>query len=155
MSAGGSAKNFVASLGGMRIIGSYVEESAMRFLAGLAVLVLFLSPLVAAQNLSDSKSLSANERAGEKLFLQRCSLCHFGYAMNYQTYGPPVYKDVVIERGENAVRAKIMDGSPMMPGWKYSLKPSDVDNLIAYLKTVKKEDIPASTGSAGSSEADK
>ena len=127
----------------------------MRFLARLTLLILLLSPLLAAQNLADSKSLSAKERAGEKLFLQRCSLCHLGYAINYQTYAPPLYKDIVRERGETAVRAKIMDGSVAMPGWKYSLKPADVDNIIAYLKTVKKEDIPASTTGSASSEADK
>lgn len=127
----------------------------MRFWSWLAVLVLFLSPSMGAQNLTD-KSLSAPEKAGQKLFLQRCALCHAGYAPKYHTYGPTLYKDVVADRGDAAVRAKIMDGSILMPGWKYSLKPADVDNLIAYLKTIKKEDIPVSvTSDAGSSESDK
>lgn len=127
----------------------------MRLLGCVAVLVLLLSPSMGAQNLSD-KSLSAPEKAGEKLFLQRCALCHAGYAPKYHTYGPTLYKDIVADRGEKAVRAKIMDGSILMPGWKYSLKPADVDNLIAYLKTVKKDDIPtAVTSDAGSGESDK
>jgi mono/diheme cytochrome c family protein len=132
-----------------------VKESAMKFLGWFAVLSIFLSPSLGAQNLLD-KSLSAPEKSGQKLFLQRCALCHVGYAPMYRTYGPPIDKEIVADRGEKAVRTKIMDGSVAMPGWKYSLKPADVDNIIAYLKTVKKEDIQAvATSDAGSSEADK
>jgi len=127
----------------------------MRFVGWSAVLILFLGPSIGAQNLTD-KSLSASEKSGQKLFLQRCALCHAGYAPLYRTYGPPLDKEIVADRGEKTVRAKIMDGSVAMPGWKYSLKPADVDNIIAYLKTVKKEDIPAvATSDAGSTEADK
>jgi mono/diheme cytochrome c family protein len=132
-----------------------LKEGAMKFLGVLAVLFIILSPSLHAQNLLD-KSLSAQEKSGQKLFLQRCALCHVGYAPMYRTYGPAVDKEIVADRGEKAVRTKIMDGSVAMPGWKYSLKPADIDNIIAYLKTVKKEDIQAvDTSGTGSSEADK
>jgi mono/diheme cytochrome c family protein len=59
----------------------------------------------------------------------------------YETYGPLLYREVIAERGDEAVREKIMDGSSSMPGFKYSLKPSEIDSIVAYLKTVKKEDV--------------
>jgi mono/diheme cytochrome c family protein len=128
----------------------------MRSLFRLSALILFLAPLLAAQNSGDSKALSKTEKAGEKLFLQRCSLCHLGYAYRYVTYGPPLHQELIAERGEKAVQTKIMDGSVLMPAWKYSLTSTDVDNIIAYLKTVKKADIPVAAGQdVGSAYADK
>ena len=37
------------------------------------------------------------------------------------------------------MRKKIMEGSPMMPGFQYTLTPAEVDQILAYLKTVTKE----------------
>ena len=120
------------------------------------MLILFLTPLQAAQDSVDHRSLHKSEKAGEKLFLQRCSLCHLGYAYKYVTYGPSLHKELIAERGENAVRRKIMEGSPLMPAWRYSLTSADVDDIIAYLETVKKEDIPVAAGpDVGPGEADK
>src|SRR6516162_10177140 len=82
------------------------EKGLMRFLVRLFVLVLFLTPLRAAQNSGGGKSLSKTEKAGEKLFLQRCSLCHLGYAYSYVTYGPPLYNELIAEVGEKAAREK-------------------------------------------------
>jgi mono/diheme cytochrome c family protein len=128
----------------------------MRVLIWLSMSALFLMPLRAAQHPSDSKTLSKTEKAGEALFLQRCSVCHLGYPLKFNTYGPALYKELVAERGEEFVRRKIMEGSPLMPGWKYTLKSTDVDGIIAYLETVKKEDLPVAVGSdVGSTESDK
>lgn len=128
----------------------------MRSLFRLSALIFFLAPLLTAQNSGDSKTLSKSEKAGEKLFLQRCALCHLGYAYRYVTYGPLLHKELVAERGDKAVQKKIMDGSPLMPAWKYSLTSTDVDEIIAYLKTVKKADLPVAAGSdLGSAESSK
>jgi streptogramin lyase len=78
---------------------------------------------------------------GKKLFLQRCSLCHLGVPPSFETYGPSLHKELVAERGEEAVRKTIMGGSPKMPAWKYSLRPADIDKILAYLKTVTKEEV--------------
>ena len=78
---------------------------------------------------------------GEKLFLQRCSLCHLGVPPFFKTYAPLLHKEVVATMGEDAMQKIIMDGSPKMPAWKYSLRPADIDNILAYLKTVTKEEV--------------
>jgi len=37
---------------------------------------------------------------------------------------------------ERAVREIILKGGPRMPGFQYGLTPNEVDDLVAYLKTL-------------------
>ena len=90
-------------------------------LSGLAL----IAASAFAQQTPPTASLSPAERVGEKLFLQRCSLCHLGSAPTYEPYGPPL-DGVVAARGEEIVRKLILDGSPGMPAWKYSLDAAQV-----------------------------
>jgi mono/diheme cytochrome c family protein len=87
----------------------------------------------AAQQTPPSASLTATERVGERLFLQRCSLCHLGSAPTYKPYGPAL-DGLVAAKGVDEVRTVIADGSPGMPAWRYSLQPSDIDAIIAYMR---------------------
>jgi len=94
-----------------------------------------------AQNNSVRTSLPEPEKIGKRLFFQSCSFCHLGMPTKYQTYGPLLDREVIAGLGDEAVRKKIMDGSRAMPGFKYGFESRDIDSLIAYLKTVKKEDL--------------
>ena len=87
--------------------------------------------------------LSDVELTGKKLFVQRCALCHdlLGQPAT-TTVGPWIDGEVVKARGEDAVRQKILNGSPRMPGWRYTLKPQQIDSVIAYLKTVTPDQRP-------------
>lgn len=109
----------------------------MGLVFSLLLLLAIANPL-AAQALS-AKGLSEPERNGLRSFLQRCSVCHLGVPPLYQTYAPPLYKDLITAKADDAVRKVILEGSPRMPGFQYVLKPADVDNIIAYLKSVPKE----------------
>lgn len=108
----------------------------------LFVLFMFLPQAQDAQDSPAAKSLSKEEKMGQKIYVQRCSVCHLGLPPKYETYGPVLDQQIIAARGDAKVREKIMDGSQRMPGWKYGLKPADVDNVIAYLKTVAKEITP-------------
>lgn len=88
------------------------------------------SPPVAA-------SPSANEKAGERLYLQRCAACHSGTAPLYETYGPPVNGELITRRGEERMRTLIMEGSTKMPGFRYTLNEAQVTNILTFLKTLK------------------
>ena len=112
----------------------------MRFLAWLFGMILLLPQSQLAQTVS-AKGISETENTGLKLFLQRCSVCHLGTPPRYQTYGPVLHQELVAARGDDAVRKKIMEGSELMPGFRYTLKPADVDTIMAYLKVVKKMDV--------------
>ena len=48
-------------------------------------LVLAIAPAALARQVPVNRSLSATEKSGEKLYLQRCSLCHMGSAPGART----------------------------------------------------------------------
>jgi len=89
----------------------------------------------------DLDDKAAAMRRGEGIFYQRCSLCHLPRIRKPGTTPGPapsltgILKDAD-RRKEDAVRDHIMTGSDKMPGWQYSLKPAQMDDLIAYLKTL-------------------
>ncbi|HWF13508.1 MAG TPA: cytochrome c [Candidatus Acidoferrales bacterium] len=85
--------------------------------------------------------LAEDARRGEGLFLQRCSICHLPRKLKFGS--PPVigpslsgqFKDVGPEQMK-VLRGFILKGGPDMPGFQYGLEPNEVDDLIAYLKTL-------------------
>jgi mono/diheme cytochrome c family protein len=86
--------------------------------------------------LPPSKTLSAAELSGKNIFVQRCSVCHLPGMASYSTYGPLLDAQVIASRGEAAVRDQIMRGSARMPGFQYTLKQSEVDEIVQFLKHV-------------------
>jgi len=93
-------------------------------------------------------SLAEAELGGKKLFVQRCALCHdlLGQPAT-STVGPWVDGETIKARGEAAVRQQIMNGSRRMPGWRHTLDSSQIDQVIAYLKTVTPDQKPKPPGS--------
>ena len=84
--------------------------------------------------LPSSKSLTASQLAGKKLFVQKCSVCHLPELPSYTAYGPLLDGKVVASRGDAAIREQIMTGSARMPGWQYTLSAAEVEEMIVYLK---------------------
>ena len=80
-------------------------------------------------------SRSGPEAQGRKLFAQRCALCHIG-ASTEQPSGGWLDRQRIQTISEDVARRLIMDGTPRMPGWKYTLEPGQVEKIIAYLRTV-------------------
>ena len=116
----------------------------MRYGSNLLLFLLLLFPLtVPAQN-GNSTAASRQDAVtpGRRLFQQHCSVCHTQATLTNPMYGPSLYRDLVSGR-EDAVRAYIDKGSSKMPGFRYGLKASDINNIIEYLKTVPK---PAQRG---------
>jgi len=83
--------------------------------------------------------LSETELAGRRLFVQRCSVCHDPPG----AWGPWLDQGTVTAAGEPRVRDVIMTGSRRMPGWQYTFEPAQVDQIIAFLKTVTPDKKPA------------
>jgi mono/diheme cytochrome c family protein len=92
-------------------------------------------------NVPGTEKLSEEQRRGEGLFLQRCSLCHLPRKLKFGS--PPVigpslsgqFKDATPDQLKT-LRGFILKGGPNMPGFQYGLEPKEVDDLIAYLKTL-------------------
>jgi len=116
---------------------------------GILVLAVFYSPgsgLLLAQNAPATAppspaKLTEQETRGENLFRQRCSLCHLPRKLKFGSpavIGPDL-TGVFEEAGPDKLKlltGSILKGGPDMPGFQYGLEPKEVDDLIAYLKTL-------------------
>ena len=84
-------------------------------------------------------SLTPAARHGAFLFKQRCNGCHGTGEVTPTAYGPLLSKRNVLGR-EDAVRRRIMEGSPRMPAFKYGLELWQIDMVIEYLARVELPD---------------
>jgi mono/diheme cytochrome c family protein len=113
------------------------------------VLLIFLGifPLAArGQQANTEKPLNDVQKLGQRVFQQRCAICHAPARPGFQMYGPGLYKDLVVG-SEDAIKEMIRSGSGKMPGFNLGLQPSEIDAIVEYLKTVPKP--PKNTDAAG------
>jgi mono/diheme cytochrome c family protein len=83
-------------------------------------------------------SLTATQKEGRRIFVQRCALCHTPPQAISKVYGPFLDKDLV-EGREDDIRGTITEGRPgLMPGFQYGLAPAEIDAIVAYLETVER-----------------
>ena len=105
-----------------------------------SVLFVFLGifpATVSAQQAKTEKPLTDTQKLGQRVFQQRCAICHAPARPGFQMYGPTLYKDLV-NGSEDAIKEIIRSGSSKMPGFRLGLQPSDMDAIVEYLKTVPK-----------------
>ena len=91
---------------------------------------------------SPMRALTATEQNGEMLFFQRCSLCHLpplvGPGQGARLpMGPLVYGFMDTPRNAARVKTVIQNGGAKMPGFKYGLSATEIDNIVAYIKSLK------------------
>jgi mono/diheme cytochrome c family protein len=130
------------------------DKQLRHFVLPLLMGSLLLQPSLFAQTKAGAPfrpnaNLTAQEKSGERLFFQRCSLCHVPQYSKTSAVSdlPPVYisldglfKDA--DAGmEATARTFIMNGTQRMPAFKYGLKPEEIDSVIAYLKTLPKNNV--------------
>ena len=76
-------------------------------------LLIFLGifPLTArAQQANTEKPLNDVQKLGQRVFQQRCGICHAPARPGFQMYGPFLYKDL-INGSEDAIKEIIRSGS--------------------------------------------
>jgi mono/diheme cytochrome c family protein len=108
---------------------------------GLGELAVLSAQDKAVESHSAVPNLTEQARRGEGFFLQRCSLCHLPRKLKFGS--PPVigpslagqFRDATPDQMK-VLRGFILKGGPDMPGFQYGLEPNEVDDLIAYLKTL-------------------
>ena len=97
-----------------------------------------------APSFRPGQTLNEQQKRGEYLFLQRCQICHQAkYKKSAAASEVPVFyrsiagilKDATPAR-ETLVLEQIQRGSMNMPGFRYTLQPQEIDDVIAYLKTL-------------------
>jgi mono/diheme cytochrome c family protein len=106
--------------------------------------VLILSGTIAAQQ---TPTLTSGEKSGRSIFQTRCAMCHVGQepatematdgaARKQSTFGPLLSKAQA--SNETALRQKIKDGGPRMPGYRAALTDEQIDQVIAFMKTIER-----------------
>jgi mono/diheme cytochrome c family protein len=88
-------------------------------------------------------ALSETEIEGRRLVVQRCAYCH---DQGGRSAAPWLDMERIKTVGEASFREKILTGSRRMPGWQYALPPVQIDQIMAYLKTVTPDQRPPPAG---------
>ena len=79
--------------------------------------------------------LSERQKLGRRLFEQSCGVCHTRPTLVAGMYGPELSKESAGGR-EELMREVISNGTPRMPGFKYTYNPDQVAAIAAYVKTL-------------------
>ena len=83
-------------------------------------------------------SMSQRARRGEVIFQQRCAGCHHKQPGDTTPFGPPNLHESFRRASPLTTKEAvdiIANGKGTMPGWGKVLSKSDIDDVIAYLKT--------------------
>jgi mono/diheme cytochrome c family protein len=79
--------------------------------------------------------LTDQQRLGLRLYEQSCGVCHTRPTLVAGMYGPELSKDSA-GGDETVLREVIANGTPRMPGFKYTYNPEQIAAIAAYLKTL-------------------
>jgi len=85
-----------------------------------------------------SPDLTERQQRGRALVIQRCSLCHLDHLPRPRTSYAPTLKGLLENAtpdDEKAIRNYIVKGGAKMPSFQYGLRSSQIDDIIAFLKT--------------------
>ena len=98
--------------------------------------LLLMPQLVAAHD----SGLNVNQKEGRRVFQQKCAFCHVPAYHGATPLGPGLSNQTIQSEGEASVRDAITNGlfdeAVTMPGWKYTLSPKQIEDVIEYLKTL-------------------
>lgn len=105
-------------------------------------LALFLVPLAVAAavpyiaSAQTNSQLTPAQARGREIITQNCNICHLPQSYgSQQTYGPLLNR--ASANGDDALMKTVIEnGLVKMPGWKYTLNASQINDVIAYIKTL-------------------
>ncbi|MBC2665516.1 cytochrome c [Novosphingobium flavum] len=94
--------------------------------------------------------LPDNIYRGRVIFMQRCAYCHDGVGQpSYNTKGPFLDPELITPLGDAGIRMFVVQGTDNMPGYQYALTPAQIDDVIAYVKTIPASAKPTEDQLAG------
>jgi mono/diheme cytochrome c family protein len=108
----------------------------------VAVFVTASAGGVFAQAAPDASFTDA-QREGLRLFSQSCGVCHTLVQQRSRQYAPALSRET-LGGDEGLMREYISDGTPRMPGFRYSFEPAQIGAIVQYIKTVPPQPTPAS-----------
>ena len=108
----------------------------------VAVFVTASAGGVFAQGAPDASFTDA-QRVGLRLFSQSCGVCHTLVQQRSRQYAPSLSRET-LGGDEELMREYISNGTPRMPGFRYSFEPAQIGDIVQYIKTVPPQPTPAS-----------
>jgi mono/diheme cytochrome c family protein len=111
-----------------------------------AALLVFL--LAASAQAASAQTLTPQQAHGRQILTQNCNICHLPQNPGSATYGPRLSKSSA-NGDDKLMKEVIQSGLVKMPGWKYTLKDSDIDDVIAYVRTLPEPPPPTTRGGGG------
>jgi mono/diheme cytochrome c family protein len=121
---------------------------ATRVCAWTVPLALVLSLVgVSAQQGSGDQALDDKQLLGMRLFNQSCRVCHTKPQMVSPLYGPELSQNSLGGQ-ESVMREVISNGTPRMPGFKYHFEPTQIEAIVAFLKTIPAPPTPTPAATA-------
>ena len=114
----------------------------MRFVVFLWISAALLAGCSSQASGPDFAKMSAQEQRGYRLYMGHCIMCHEAYSSSDRN-GPSLqgmYKKPYLPSGmpanEDRVRDAILLGRAKMPAYKGLLTPQQLDDLLAYMRTL-------------------
>jgi len=99
----------------------------------VALVLLFAA--AGAQTASAQANLTPQQLHGRQIVTQNCVVCHLPSDPGATTYGPPLNKAAA--NGDPKLMHQVIEsGLVKMPGWKFALSNSDIDDVVSYILTV-------------------
>jgi mono/diheme cytochrome c family protein len=116
--------------------------------AWMMPLALVLWPIAAAAQPANGNN--DQTALGMRLFNQSCRVCHTKPQLVSPQYGPVLSMNTLGGKAD-VIRETIGNGTPRMPGFKYHFKPTEIDAIVAYIKTIPAPSDAPPPAKAGSS----
>ena len=79
--------------------------------------------------------LNDQQKLGWRLYETSCGVCHTRPTLVAGMYGPEINRETAGGR-EETVREIIANGTPRMPGFKYTYNSDQIAAIAAYVKTL-------------------
>jgi mono/diheme cytochrome c family protein len=87
-------------------------------------------------------SFNDAQRDGLRLFSQSCGVCHTVVQQRTRQYGPVLSRET-LGGDEELIREYISNGTPRMPGFRYYFEPTQISDIVQYIKTIAPQPAPA------------
>jgi len=92
---------------------------------------------------------SGQQLHGMQIFNQSCRVCHTKPQLVSPQYAPVLSMNTLGGKAD-VIREVISNGTPRMPGFKYTYKAADIDAVVAYIKTIPAPaETPPAAGKGG------
>jgi mono/diheme cytochrome c family protein len=104
-------------------------------IVSLMLAALMLAVCVQGTSAEPASPLDDKQLLGMRLFNQSCRVCHTKPQLTSPLYGPELSQSSAGGQ-ESVMRDVISNGTPRMPGFKYHFEPTQIEAIVAYLKTI-------------------